>query len=100
MNTKDFSQREKEKKRQRPHCDLTSKTKGSKKMDRKTIGRSIRRIREEREYSREQLARKAGIHAQLIVRWEYGISSPTLLPLIAVADALDVSLDELVGRIR
>lgn len=65
-----------------------------------TIGQSIRKVREEKEYTREQLARKAGIHAQLIVRWELGISYPNIRPLIAVADALDVSLDELVGRIR
>lgn len=65
-----------------------------------TIGQSIRKVREEKEYSREQLARKAGIHSQLIVRWELGISHPNIRPLIAVADALDVSLDELVGRNR
>ena len=65
-----------------------------------TIGQSIRKVREEKEYTREQLARKAGIHAQLIVRWELGISCPNIRPLIAVADALDVSLDELVGRVR
>ncbi len=69
-------------------------------MTKKEVGQAIRKVREEKEYSREQLARKAGIHSQLIVRWELGISYPTISTLMAVADALDVSLDELVGRNR
>lgn len=65
-----------------------------------TVGQSIRKVREEKGYSREHLARKAKIHSQAIVRWELDICYPNLRPLIAVADALNVSLDELVGRKR
>lgn len=63
-----------------------------------TIGESIRTVREERGYSRERLARRTGLHIQTITRWEQGLSCPNALPLIEVADALNVSLDELVGR--
>ncbi len=62
-----------------------------------TIGESIRRVREEKGYSRERLARKTGLHIQTITRWEHGVSFPNLIPLLDIAKALNVSLDELVG---
>ena len=63
-----------------------------------TIGESIRKIRKERGYSRERLARKLGTHHTTIVHWEWDISYPRLNTLIQLADFFDVSLDELVGR--
>ncbi|MBE6618395.1 MAG: helix-turn-helix transcriptional regulator [Ruminococcaceae bacterium] len=63
-----------------------------------TIGESIRKVREERGYSRQRLARKLGLHLMTIVQWERDVSYPRMKPLIALADALNVSLDELVGR--
>lgn len=62
-----------------------------------TIGESIRKVREERGYSRERLARRTRLHIQTITRWEQGLSFPNLMPLIEVAKVLNVSLDELVG---
>ncbi len=63
-----------------------------------TIGESIRKVREERGYSRRRLAMKLGTHWMTIVQWERDVSYPRMKPLIALADALNVSLDELVGR--
>ncbi len=63
-----------------------------------TIGEHIRKVREEKGYSRERLARRTGLHLQTILRWEQGLSFPNLMPLIEVAQVLNVSLDELIGR--
>ena len=67
-------------------------------MDKLTIGNAIRKAREARGYSRERLARKAGISQITILQWEHGMFSPTVELLWRVADALDISLDELIGR--
>lgn len=63
-----------------------------------TIGESIRKARKERGYSREHLARKAKISHMTITRWELDMSYPNLLSLWDIANVLDISLDELVGR--
>lgn len=63
-----------------------------------TIGEAIRTARERKGYSRNKLALKAGIHQQSISNWERGLSFPNIIMLIPVADALNISLDELVGR--
>ena len=63
-----------------------------------TVGQAIRKARTERGYSMPRLAKKMGIQVQTIYQWEAGISEPRCWLLIALADALDISLDELVGR--
>ena len=63
-----------------------------------TIGESIRKVREERGYSRERLARQIGVHRMTVLKWEYGISRANIEAIIAIADVFRVSLDELVGR--
>lgn len=63
-----------------------------------TIGQAIRTARERKGYSRNKLALKAGINQQSISNWERGLSFPNIIMLIPVADALNISLDELVGR--
>ena len=63
-----------------------------------TIGEAIRKARKERGYSRNRLADEAKISVMTIVRWELGISTPNLLPLLDVANVLKISIDELIGR--
>lgn len=63
-----------------------------------TIGESIRKVREEKGYSRERLSRAAKVSHTAILQWEYDKASPTASLLWRVADVLKVSLDELVGR--
>lgn len=63
-----------------------------------TIGEAIRKARKERKYSRQRLADEAKISVMTIVRWELGISTPNLLPLLDVANVLKISIDELIGR--
>ena len=63
-----------------------------------TIGESIRKARLEKGYSQTKLSIKSGISVSVISYWETGRVFPTLINLIPVADALGVTLDELVGR--
>ena len=63
-----------------------------------TIGESMRRVRTDRGFTQEALSIKSGIGQQNISKYECGGSFPTIINLIPIADALGVSLDELVGR--
>lgn len=63
-----------------------------------TIGEAMRKAREGKGYTRSQLSFKAQISWQNIYQWEKDYSYPTIINLIPIADALNVSLDELVGR--
>ncbi|MBU0672380.1 MAG: helix-turn-helix transcriptional regulator, partial [Candidatus Margulisbacteria bacterium] len=48
--------------------------------------------------SQFQLAHKAGLTVTAIANYEQGRAKPSYEVLIKIADALGVSLDELVGR--
>lgn len=63
-----------------------------------TIGQSIIKARTDRNISRRELARQSGVLHTTIRAWEQDVRNPTVLNLWAVADALDMSIDELVGR--
>ena len=55
--------------------------------------------RKEKGYNQESLAEKIGVSRQAVSKWETGDAQPALSQLIALADALDISLDVLCGRI-
>lgn len=63
-----------------------------------TIGEAMQKARIEKGYSRSQLSFKAQIDVHNIYQWEKGKTFPTIINLIPIADALNISLDELVGR--
>jgi transcriptional regulator with XRE-family HTH domain len=63
-----------------------------------TIGNSIRKARESKGYSRRELAEAAGISVSTFENWEFDRFYPALFGLICVADVLEMSLDELIGR--
>lgn len=65
-----------------------------------TIGEAIKKARLQKKYTRSMLAQKSQISPQNIFQWESGKAYPNIINLIPVADALNVSLDELVGRSR
>jgi len=49
--------------------------------------------------TQQKLAEKTGLSFNTITKIEQGIgNSPTLTTLIKLTDALDISIDELVGR--
>ena len=55
-------------------------------------------IRKSRGMSQEALAEKVGVSRQAVSKWETGEAQPDYTKLIALADALEVSLDYLCGR--
>ena len=57
----------------------------------------FRRRRRVRGWSRERLAAEAGVSLATVTRLENG-RYPRVEHLIALADVLDVSIDQLVGR--
>jgi transcriptional regulator with XRE-family HTH domain len=63
-----------------------------------TIGEAIRKARKEKGMTQAQLAAAADIYSMYISHYETGKKFPSILNLIAIADALGVSLDYLVGR--
>ena len=63
-----------------------------------TIGQRINFARLDRGLTVDELAEKAYVSKNTIAGWIYHGSHPDIELLIAVADVLDMSLDELVGR--
>jgi transcriptional regulator with XRE-family HTH domain len=63
--------------------------------ERTTLGRTIRELREAAGLSRERLARRMGISATTIQRWEADQNAPYFEGAVALAHALEVSLEEL-----
>lgn len=63
------------------------------------FGATLRRLREERKWTQEDLARASGIRRQVISRYEWDGVMPRLGNLQKLADALECSLDLLLtGR--
>ena len=63
-----------------------------------TVGEYIRKARRDRGFTQIQLSVLSGVSTQAITAWETGRMSPSIISLIPVANALNISLDELVGR--
>jgi transcriptional regulator with XRE-family HTH domain len=62
------------------------------------FGRALNKLREERFVTKKDLASKTGISRQQIKAYEDGKNFPTVVSLLAIADFLEVSADELLGR--
>lgn len=58
----------------------------------------LTRTRKARGMSQEDLASKIQVSRQAVSKWETGDALPDLNKLLLLADALDISLDELCGR--
>lgn len=63
-----------------------------------TIGQSIQRTRESKGVSIDKLAEMTGYEKQELNKWEKDRQSPRLMVVIDIADALGITIDELVGR--
>jgi DNA-binding XRE family transcriptional regulator len=63
-----------------------------------TIGQTIKKVRESKGYSQNKLSMKSGVSTQTIAQWEWDKNTPTVTLLWCIADALDVTIDELIGR--
>lgn len=58
----------------------------------------LKALREERHMSLEELARAVQVKPRTLRAWEYGEREPDIAHLIALADALHCTTDQLIGR--
>ena len=69
-------------------------------MNQQKIGTFLKELRNERNYTQEQLAEKFGVSRRTISRWETGSNMPDLDLLVEMADYYDVDLRELLDGER
>lgn len=63
------------------------------------ISKQIKKFRERKNWSQRKLAEEAGIGYTVVTKLEQGVAKePTIQTIIKLADALETSIDELVGR--
>ena len=63
------------------------------------LAKRLKELRKERNWTQQKLAEKAGLSFNAITKIEQGAAKhPTLRTLLKLADAFEISLDELVGR--
>ena len=63
-----------------------------------TFGQRFSRLRKQLGLKQETIAEKLNISAQAVSKWENNLSAPDISALPLLADILNVSLDELLGR--
>ncbi len=63
-----------------------------------TFGQRFQRLRKNAGLTQEEVATKLNITAQAVSKWENDVSAPDIFVLTELADMLQVSLDELLGR--
>lgn len=63
-----------------------------------TIGQAIKKARKSKGYTQAKIAKKIGVKQSTVSFWETDRFSPTIMLAVCLADALGITLDELVGR--
>ena len=63
-------------------------------MDNKTLGRNIRRLRQERGETLEQVASRCRLSVGFLSQVERGVSSPSVASLTAILDALETPISQ------
>lgn len=61
------------------------------------IGPTIRRLRQSRRLTQEELAESLGVTVQTVSRWENGVNCPDLSVLPGLCQILQTSADQLLG---
>ena len=64
----------------------------------KTIAQAMRETREDIGLSQKQLSALSGIAISTISSYESGVALPGVLNLMALADALETSIDDYIGH--
>lgn len=67
-------------------------------IDMATFALQLRSLRTQRKLTQVRLAQLLGVTPRVYNRWEKGAAAPHLATLVQIAEVLQVSLDELVGR--
>jgi transcriptional regulator with XRE-family HTH domain len=63
------------------------------------IAKRLKELRKKAGWSQQKLAEEAGLSYNTITKIEQGAATkPTIQTMIKIADALKISIDELVGR--
>lgn len=62
------------------------------------FGERLTTVRKAKKISQDELAKRIGVHAPVIGRYERGEVKPSIEVATKIADALEVSLDYLVGH--
>lgn len=62
------------------------------------FGERLAALRKQRGMSQEELAKKLQLTRQTISKWETGASAPDLESLVRLAELLNVSVDDMLGR--
>lgn len=60
-----------------------------------TIGKNIRKLRDERNITQQQLADSIGVSFQAVSKWECGITVPDVMILPEIANFFGITIDEL-----
>ena len=66
-------------------------------MDLKQIGKFIRKLREEKGWSQEELASKVYVDRSTIAKWERGVHQPNTEMLVLLSEIFEVSLNEILS---
>ena len=70
-------------------------------MSRINLGKQIKELRSSSKLSQDQLAKKADLPFSTLAKIEAGYTpNPSMATLVKIADAFDVSIDNLIGRSR
>jgi transcriptional regulator with XRE-family HTH domain len=64
------------------------------------FGKNLRKLRKERGLSQEDLAEKAGLHRTYVGSLERGERNPSLLNIVKLSRALDISVTLLLEDIK
>lgn len=65
-------------------------------MDNIKIGKFIRKLREEKGFTQDELANMLGVDRTFVSRWERGITLPDVIYLKELAKVFNISFDELI----
>ena len=60
---------------------------------------NMKTLRSDKKIGQSTLAEALNVSIKTISHWETGYSEPSIAQLVQIADFLDVTLDELVGKI-
>lgn len=63
-----------------------------------TFGQRFARLRKSLGFKQEDIANKVNVSSQAVSKWENDLSAPDISILPTLADILNVTLDELLGR--
>ena len=65
-----------------------------------SFGTRLAALRKERGLTQDSIADRLNISAQAVSKWENDLTSPDIDTLIKLSDMLDVTLDELMGKVK